>query len=264
MPPGCGGEHISPAVREFWQGMRGLAIPLGGADSLQDWAERATLGRGQDTRARQHPSTWSSTMPADCISAYIVVGPTKRNPRFRSALLIASDSGVVAGDIGEGRGRGPASGAKDQMERVELAGSISRSRRALEIVASIFARLRMMPASAISRSMSRRRTRRRARVEPGEHLAEPRALAQDRDPRQPRLEALEAHLLEERAVAVERAAPLLVVVRRYSASSPTHAQRATPSGPILTSAVTGPPYGASRQPPDAVAQRLFQSGCAKR
>ncbi len=47
--------------------------------------------------ARQHPSTWSSTMPADCMSAYTVVGPTKRNPALRSALDAASDSAVVAG-----------------------------------------------------------------------------------------------------------------------------------------------------------------------
>src|SRR5690606_3219818 len=45
-----------------------------------------------------------------------------------------------------------------------------------------------------------------------EHLAEPRPLAQDRDPRQPRLEALETHLLEQRAVAVQRYAPLFVVI----------------------------------------------------
>ena len=36
-------------------------------------------------------------MPADCMRAYIVVGPTKRKPIARSALLIAVDSGVTAG-----------------------------------------------------------------------------------------------------------------------------------------------------------------------
>ena len=36
-------------------------------------------------------------MPADCMSAYIVVGPTNRNPRPRSALDAATDSAVFAG-----------------------------------------------------------------------------------------------------------------------------------------------------------------------
>ncbi len=36
-------------------------------------------------------------MPDDCMSAYIVVGPTNRKPSFLSALLIARDSGVTAG-----------------------------------------------------------------------------------------------------------------------------------------------------------------------
>ena len=35
-------------------------------------------------------------MPIDCIIAYMVVGPTKEKPRFRSVLLSAIDSGVVA------------------------------------------------------------------------------------------------------------------------------------------------------------------------
>src|SRR3546814_5220633 len=31
--------------------------------------------------ARQHPSMWSSTIPADCMSAYIVVGPRSEERR---------------------------------------------------------------------------------------------------------------------------------------------------------------------------------------
>jgi hypothetical protein len=46
--------------------------------------------------ARQHPAMWSSTIPADCMSAYIVVGPTNVKPSRRSSLLIAVDSAVTA------------------------------------------------------------------------------------------------------------------------------------------------------------------------
>ena len=154
-------------------------------------------------------------MPADCIRAYIVVGPTKRKPSLRRALLIATDSGVTAGtsanDPGRERSRG---GANDHKRASRSPSTISWTRRALEIVASIFARLRMMPASrhqpfdvvgVEGRDDDRR-------IESGEHLAEARALAQDRDPGQSRLEAFQRHLLEECAVAVQRPAPLLVVV----------------------------------------------------
>lgn len=52
---------------------------------------------GLDYLARKQPWMWSSTVPIACIAAYIVVGPTNRNPRFFSALLRVSDSGVWAG-----------------------------------------------------------------------------------------------------------------------------------------------------------------------
>ena len=54
----------------------------------------------------------------------------------------------------------------------------------------------------------------RVDVEAGERGAERRPPPQDRDPRQPGLEPLEAELLEQRPVAVQRRAPLLVVVAR--------------------------------------------------
>ena len=49
-------------------------------------------------------------------------------------------------------------------------------------------------------------------VEPGERRSEVLALAQDRQPREARLEALEAELLEQTPVLVDREAPLCVVV----------------------------------------------------
>lgn len=78
-------------------------------------------------------------MPADCMRAYIVVGPTKRKPAFRSALLIASDAGVVAGTSANDAGREWDAGANDHISASNSPGAISRSSRALEIVARIFA-----------------------------------------------------------------------------------------------------------------------------
>ena len=45
-------------------------------------------------------------MPMASMSANIVVGPTKANPRFRSALESASDCGVCVGISARVRGRG--------------------------------------------------------------------------------------------------------------------------------------------------------------
>ena len=41
------------------------------------------------------PSTWSFTRPMACENAYIVVGPTKRHPRFFRSRERALDSGEV-------------------------------------------------------------------------------------------------------------------------------------------------------------------------
>ncbi len=67
-------------------------------------------------------------MPVDCISAYIVVGPTKRKPRARSALLIAVDSGVTARTSAKAAGAGLAGGAKDH-SRASSSAAIDRSSR---------------------------------------------------------------------------------------------------------------------------------------
>ena len=65
-------------------------------------------------------------------------------------------------------------------------------------------------------------------VEAEERLPVALALAQDRDPGEPRLRALEAEQLEERAVVVQRDAPLVVVVglvERIAARCPRAADR---------------------------------------
>ena len=58
---------------------------------------RAVVAR----QRRKQPATWSSTSPAACMNAYIVVGPTKRNPRrFRSLLSAVASSVTSAGPRG--------------------------------------------------------------------------------------------------------------------------------------------------------------------
>ena len=51
-----------------WARAEGVRLEPGAAGELD-------AGR---LAARWHPTRWSSTRPADCMSAYIVVGPTKR------------------------------------------------------------------------------------------------------------------------------------------------------------------------------------------
>ena len=96
---------------------------------------------------------------------------------------------------------------------------------ALAIAASILPRWRMIPASPSSRSTSRSPKRAtRSGSKPAKAAAERLALAEDRDPREARLEPLEAETLVEAALVAHRAPPLLVVVGdvragRSSASS---------------------------------------------
>jgi hypothetical protein len=67
------------------------------------------------------------------------------------------------------------------------------------------------------------------RVEALERLAEGHALAQDRDPRESRLEALQAQELEQRSFVAQRQPPLLVVVR--------HVERVVAAPPAARHAV---------------------------
>jgi hypothetical protein len=90
------------------------------------------------------------------MSAYAVVGPTKRMPRFLRVLERAVDSSVTAGTSASrlGAGRAAGSGAKDQISSSSSPGAQSASTRAFATVASILARLRMMPGSPRRRSLS--------------------------------------------------------------------------------------------------------------
>ena len=85
--------------------------------------------------------------------------------------------------------------------------------RASACVASILARLRTMPGSAISASPSSRRPSARSFPARSRRTrSKRRALAQDGDPRQARLKAVEHQLLEQRAVVLFGHAPFLVVI----------------------------------------------------
>ena len=120
-------------------------------------AGRVTERRPGGQPALWQPARWSSTMPADCMSAYIVVGPTNRKPRLFSDFERASDAAVVAGTSANTTGRSPSArgaGANDHMNASSSPGAISSTRRAFPIVARILARLRMIPASVIRRSTS--------------------------------------------------------------------------------------------------------------
>ena len=57
----------------------------------------ASVGRAAARRGGSSRRVWSLTMPIACISAYIVVGPTKRNPRRLRSLLSAFERSVFAG-----------------------------------------------------------------------------------------------------------------------------------------------------------------------
>ena len=99
--------------------------------------------------------------------------------------------------------------------------------------------------------------RHRIGLEPGEHLAEARTLAQDRDPAESRLEPFERHLLEQRAVAVQRPAPLLVVVAAVFGvvAHPPAAGEAVGADPqVIHESRLSPAPGAA---PRDGAQRLF-------
>ena len=153
-------------------------------------------------------------MPQACIAAYAVVGPTKRKPRRLSSLESAVDSGVIAGRSPSSRGARAAPGGRVRPDQLAPAGtSRAAAALALAIAASILPRWRTMPASASRRSHV-------ALAEPGDGLdlearergPEVLALAQDRQPRQARLEALQHQPLVDAAVVGDRPAPLLVVV----------------------------------------------------
>src|SRR3954471_11131907 len=107
------------------------------------------------------PWRWSFTRPIACMNAYIVVGPTNVQPRFRRSFDSATDSGVVAMVFSTPhvsfRGRDFACGSNRHTYSDNDPHSSARSRQrfALLIVLSILPRWRTMPASPSRRVTSR-------------------------------------------------------------------------------------------------------------
>src|SRR5665647_1015668 len=100
---------------------------------------------------------WSLTMPVACISAQQMVLPTNLKPRRFSSLLIACDSGVLAG-VSAGLRHLFCFGlpsTKRQMKESKLPNSSWTSRNfcALMTAAATFRRLRTMPASCSNDSI---------------------------------------------------------------------------------------------------------------
>ena len=140
--------------------------------------------------------------------------------------------------------------------------------RALAIVASILPRWRMIPASPSSRCTSSSPKRRdRRRLEAAEDLAKARALAQDRDPRQARLKALEAQPLEQQRGRRAPAAPTPRRGRRCRAGRSSASSERPPRQPRIRSASTrseyvrpgtGPPSSTTMLAPNATAPRPWR------
>ena len=153
---------------------------------------------------------------ADCLHEGIDDGrAAKLKPRAFRSFEISRDNSVSAGTSPMWRKllRMVRPSTKSQRFRKSLLLSISRYARAEAIAPSILARLRTIPASGINAlDLFRIVTSDVRRIEAVESLPKGLALAQDRDPGQPGLEAVEDELLKKRADVSLRHAPFLVVV----------------------------------------------------
>ena len=152
------------------------------------------------------------TRPIACMNAYTVVGPTKDQPRlFRSlesAVETSVDDWISAGGGSSGLGPGP-----------EVVGQRAPLFDDLEGAARIVDRRADLPLVANDPGIGQQsfhvfltKPGDSGRIESGEPRPEALPLAQDREPGETRLEALETDLLEEPVVVRDRPAPLVVVV----------------------------------------------------
>ena len=138
---------------------------------------------------------------------------------------------------------GPARSARQRRRATPPPSASSTARRALLIVDSILPRWRTMPASPSSRSTSLSPKRAILReVEAGEGVAEILALAEDRQPRQAGLEALEADLLEQPEIVGDRPPPFAIVIDRVVRRA-RHPRRSAPCRPRRQSGLRSPPSG---------------------
>ena len=161
-------------------------------------------------------------MPIACISAYIVVGPTKRNPRRFRSLLSAVDRSRLRREVDEPL---PAVARSARRRRTTRGSRRSRRRRLRELAFEPEQRLgvvddrRDLGAVAHDPRVEHEllhagvgEARDLGGLEAGEAGAVALALVEDRPPRQPGLRALEAELLEQADAVVLGDTPLDVVV----------------------------------------------------
>ena len=158
---------------------------------------------------RKQPATWSSTSPTLCMNAYTIVEPTNRKPRRRRSAESASETGVVAG-MEPAAASGRQARRRRRHDRREIGRRTTRTRAAVvEERAGVADRRVDLGAVADDPGVGHQprpvvvvEGRDDRRVEAAERRAERLALAQDRRPREPRLERLEGEPLEQLDVVV--------------------------------------------------------------
>lgn len=187
---------------------------------------------------RCDPTRWVSTMPIASISANIVVGPTKRKPRFFSSLTRAVDSAETVGTCCGAGHRGALGAVGPHQVRqcgagaqlppcAETVGTAQREGGAGVADGGLDLAAMADDAGVLQEPLhvGLIEDGDRIGIETGKSVPEAFAPAQDRGPAQPRLEALQGEPFEHPALIAHRHAPLGVVVL---------AQVVVPRGPQRT------------------------------
>ena len=193
-----------------------------GADAMRYVSSQAPrLTRRSTSSLTQQPSRWSFTIPTACMN-----GVHRR--RADEAPAAAAQLLAQRGRFGRTRER-PQGGPIEPLgprRRVRRRSATRRPRASLPppaarspagVVEHRFDLAAVADDAGVAEQaldVGGAEARDRLGVEVGEGAAEVLALAQDRQPGQARLEALEAELLEQVAVVGRGAAPLVVVVGR--------------------------------------------------
>ena len=225
-------------------GERRTFLEDGDTLTLRGWCERAgavRIGLGEVRRHRAasgrytgrlnfaraasaasrawQPSRWSLTRPMACMKAYMVVGPTKLQPRLRRSLESACDAGEVgmaltascvrrfgptrrlgfeAPDVGRQR-------AEFHAQFEHALGVVDRGADLACVAHDAGIAQQALDVGLVKR-------RHPLGVELGEGAPEGLALVQDGEPGQARLEAFQTQFLEQPALVGDRPAPFVIVV----------------------------------------------------
>ena len=148
------------------------------------------------------------------MNAYTVVGPTNRKPRRLSSFESAVDSGVVARQLAAARRAAPGGGEERTTTRTRdsPSGQLERRDRVPDRRLDLAAMADDPGVAEQPLDVALVEVGDPLDRESGERLPKALPLAQDRQPREPGLEALEREQLEQRIVAALLAPPLVVVV----------------------------------------------------